>query len=163
MIARFKIPQLIMAVPPDGRVKKPLELVFDVYLVNIDYQKEEDHILYVANNLYSIKLIKDEDTVLFTAGFRTMVKHASNLIEIHNVRELRELHWQSRTRVKNRVRCARMNSKPIAIFGFSCLLSEVGVCCVSSHHSVAIEIVCDFSYRVFHYSYPTVSRLIELW
>jgi pyruvate kinase len=75
-----------------GRVKKQLELVFGVYPVNIDYQKEEDHILYVANNLYSMKLVKDEDTVLFTAGFRTMIKHASNLIEIHNVRELRELH-----------------------------------------------------------------------
>jgi pyruvate kinase len=92
MIARFKSPQLIMAVTPDGKVKKQLELVFGVYPVNIDYQKEEEHILVVADNPYSMKLIKDEDIVLFTAGFRTMINHASSLIEIHNVRDLGELH-----------------------------------------------------------------------
>jgi pyruvate kinase len=92
MIARFKIPQLIMAATADGKVKKQLELVFGVYPVNIDYQKEEGHILYVANNPCSTKLIKDEDTVLFAADFRTMTKHASSLIEIHNVRDLGELH-----------------------------------------------------------------------
>jgi hypothetical protein len=35
-----------------------------------------------------MNLINDEDTVLFTAAFRTVVKHASNLIEIHNIKEL---------------------------------------------------------------------------
>jgi hypothetical protein len=27
---------------------------------------------------------------LFTAAFRTILKHASNLIEIHNIKELRD-------------------------------------------------------------------------
>ena len=89
MIARFKIPQPIIAVTPDRRVKKQLELLFGVYPANIDYQEQEDHILYVANTLHSMGIIKDEDIVLFTAAFRTMTKHASNLIEIHNVKELR--------------------------------------------------------------------------
>ncbi len=89
MIARFKIPQPIIAVAPNRRVKKQLELVFGVYPVAINYQEKKDHILYVVNNLYSMNLIRDEDTVLFTAAFRTLKKHASNLIEIHNVRELR--------------------------------------------------------------------------
>jgi pyruvate kinase len=89
MIARFKISQPVIAVTPDERVKKQLELVFGVYPATINYQKQKDHILYVANNLYSMKLISDEDTVLFTAAFRTLTKHSSNLIEIHKIEELR--------------------------------------------------------------------------
>jgi pyruvate kinase len=89
MIARFKISQPIIAVTPDEKVKKQLELVFGVYPATIDYQKQKDHILYVANNLYSMNLIGDEDTVLFTAAFRSLTKHSSNLIEIHKIEELR--------------------------------------------------------------------------
>lgn len=89
MIARFKIPQPVIAVTPDKRVKKQLELVFGVYPATIKYQEQKDHILHVAYNLYSMNLIRDEDTVLFTAAFRTLKKHASNVIEIHNVKELR--------------------------------------------------------------------------
>jgi len=72
MIARFKISQPIIAVTPDEKVKKQLELVFGVYPATIDYQKQKDHILYVANTLYSMNLINDENTVLFTAAFRTL-------------------------------------------------------------------------------------------
>jgi pyruvate kinase len=89
MIARFKIVQPIIAVTPEERVKKQLELVFGVYPVTIKYQEQKDHILHVANNLHSMNLIRDKDTVLFTAAFRTLKKHASNLIEVHNVEELR--------------------------------------------------------------------------
>ena len=104
MIARFKIPQPIIAVTPDQRVKKQLELVFGVYPAAIDYQRHKDHILYVANSLYSMDLIKDEDTVLFTAAFRTLMKHASNLIEIHKIEELRNYtrnHAQRLTHVSD--------------------------------------------------------------
>ena len=89
MIARFKISQPIIAVTPDKKVKKQLELVFGVYPATIDYQNQKDHILYVANKLHSMNLISDEDTVLFTAAFRTLTKHSSNLIEIHKIEELR--------------------------------------------------------------------------
>jgi pyruvate kinase len=89
MIARFKISQPIIAVTPDAKVKKQLELVFGVYPATIDYQEKKDHILYVANTLHSMNLINDEDTVLFTAGFRTLTPHSSNLIEIHKIEELR--------------------------------------------------------------------------
>ena len=88
MIARFKIVPPIIAVTPEKRVKKQLELVFGVYPVHIDYLKEEDRILAVAKKLRSMNLIIDEDTVLFTAAFRTAMKHASNLIEIHSLRKL---------------------------------------------------------------------------
>ena len=88
MIARFRIAQPIIAVTPEERVMKQLELVFGVYPVHIDYRGEEDRILAVAKKLHSTNLIDKEDTVLFTAAFRTVLKHASNLIEIHNIREL---------------------------------------------------------------------------
>jgi hypothetical protein len=42
----------------------------------------------VAYKLHAMNLIDDEDTVLFTAASRTRKKHASNLIEIHNIKEL---------------------------------------------------------------------------
>jgi pyruvate kinase len=88
MISRFKLLQPIIAVTPNKRVKKQLELSFGVYPVHIDYLKEDDHILATANKLHSSELIRDQDTILFTAAFRTSKPHSSNLIEIHNVKEL---------------------------------------------------------------------------
>jgi pyruvate kinase len=91
MISRFKILQPIIAVTPNKRVKKQLELSFGVYPVHIDYLKEDDHILATANKLHSMGLIRDQDTILFTAAFRISKPHSSNLIEIHNVKELTRL------------------------------------------------------------------------
>jgi pyruvate kinase len=88
MISRFKILQPIIAVTPYRHVKKQLELSFGVYPVHINYLEEDDHILAIANKLHSKRLIRDQDTVLFTAAFRTSKPHSSNLIEIHSVREL---------------------------------------------------------------------------
>jgi pyruvate kinase len=91
MISRFKILQPIIAVTPSKRVKKQLELSFGVYPVHVDYLKEDDHILTTANKLHSMGLIRDQDTILFTAAFRTYKPHSSNLIEIHNIKELTQL------------------------------------------------------------------------
>jgi pyruvate kinase len=90
MIARFKVAQPIIAVTPKKRVKKQLELVFGVYPVQIDYQNEKDRIASVANQLHSMKLVDEADIILFTSGVRTRVKHSSNSIEIHKIRELRK-------------------------------------------------------------------------
>jgi len=98
MIARFKIPQMIIAVTPHGRVKRQLELVFGVHPVHIDYRGEVDRILAVAEALHSMRLIREGETVLFTAAFRTDKRHASNLIEIHDVEELLSLRASSRLR-----------------------------------------------------------------
>jgi len=97
MIARFRIEPPIIAVSPEKLVKKQLELVFGVHPIQMDYQEERDRILAVAKELRSRKLIKNKDTVLFTAALRTTMKHASNLIEIHDVGELMHL-TASRTR-----------------------------------------------------------------
>ncbi len=91
LIARFKVPQPIIAVTSERMVKKQLELVYGVYPVHLDYRQEKDRILAVASTLHSMNLLDDEDTVLFTAAFRTRMKHASNLIEIHQIKELLDL------------------------------------------------------------------------
>jgi pyruvate kinase len=90
MIARFKIAQTIIAVTPDARVKRQLELAFGVHPILIDYRKEKDRIATAANQLHAMRLLDDEEMVLFTAGVRTSLKHASNSIEIHKVGELRK-------------------------------------------------------------------------
>jgi pyruvate kinase len=90
MIARFKVAQPIIAVTPKKTVKKQLELVFGVYPVQIDYRNEKDRIASVANQLHSLKLVDEADIILFTSGVRTTVKHSSNSIEIHKIRELRK-------------------------------------------------------------------------
>jgi len=90
MISRFKLSQPIIAVTPNPQVKRQLELTFGTYPVSIQYEEAKDRILQVAKKLQATGTIKDKDTVLFTAAFRTRRKHASNLIEIHKIEELRE-------------------------------------------------------------------------
>ncbi|MCL2642269.1 MAG: pyruvate kinase [Candidatus Bathyarchaeota archaeon] len=90
MITRFKISQPIIAVTPDIKVKKQLELTFGVQPVHIEYLNEKDTISFVANKLYSAHFLSDKDTLLFTAGTRTTTRHASNSIEIHKMEELRK-------------------------------------------------------------------------
>ena len=88
MIARFKVPQPIIAVTSSPIAKRQLELIYGVIPVYIDYQKETDRILSIVKTLCSMKMLDIEDMVLFTAAFRTKKKHASNIIEIHHVKEL---------------------------------------------------------------------------
>jgi pyruvate kinase len=91
MISRFKVHQPIIAVTPNKRAKRQLELSFGVYPVHINYLEEDDLILATANKLRSMNLVRDQDTILFTAAFRTSKPHSSNLIEIHNIKELTQL------------------------------------------------------------------------
>ncbi len=91
LIARFKVPQQIIAVTPDRIVKRQLELVYGVLPIYHDYRQQNDRILNVATTLHNMNLLDNEDTVLFTAAFRTKKRHASNLIEIHQLKELLNL------------------------------------------------------------------------
>jgi pyruvate kinase len=61
-----------------------------VYPVLINYREEKDRISAVANKLHEMHLVDDEETILFTEGVRTNMEHASNSIEIHKIKELRE-------------------------------------------------------------------------
>jgi len=47
----------------------------------------------MSRALLSKGVVRDEDVVLFAAAFRTFQKHASNLIEIHTLRELHDF-WE---------------------------------------------------------------------
>jgi pyruvate kinase len=91
MISRFKPKQEIIAVTPSKLVRNQLEITYGVTPVWIDYLQEKDRILSVAKGLHTKGFLNDEDTVLFTASFRTNEKHSSNLIEIHRIRELLDL------------------------------------------------------------------------
>jgi len=91
MISRFKLKQEIIAVTPSNLVKNQLKIAYGVIPVHMNYLLKKDKILSVAQSLYSKGLIKDEDNVLFTAAFRTVQKHSSNLIEIHKIKELLHL------------------------------------------------------------------------
>ncbi|MCW4047172.1 MAG: pyruvate kinase [Candidatus Bathyarchaeota archaeon] len=90
VIARFRIAQPIIAVTADEKVRRQLELVFGAHPVRIDYREAKDRIAFVANRLHEMKLVDNEDVVLFTAGVRTQMPHASNSIEIHKISELRK-------------------------------------------------------------------------
>lgn len=91
MIARFKPAPEILAVTPSKLVRRQLELAYGVTPVWIDYLQEQDKILGVAKSLHAQGLLHDDDTVLFTASFRTTEQHSSNLIEIHTIHELLSL------------------------------------------------------------------------
>ena len=88
MIARFRLKQPIMAVTPSKLSANKLALSYGVYPVRFDYMGEEDHILSTVEMLFSKGLIRGEELVLFSAGFRTYTSHKSNLIEIHKVEDL---------------------------------------------------------------------------
>ena len=94
MIARFKITQPIIAVTL--KVKKQLELIFGVYPLLINYREEKDRLLTVTNKLREMHLVDDEETVLFTESIETSMEHASNSIEIHNLKELSEFAASSK-------------------------------------------------------------------
>ena len=90
MITRFKISQPIIAVTPNSKVKKQLEVMFGVEPVMIDYLDETDRISKVGKQLCELGLLKAKETVLFTAAVRTEMEHASNSIEIHKTDELQD-------------------------------------------------------------------------
>ncbi len=88
MISRLKPSQEIIAVTPNPIVRKQLEIAYGVTPIFQNYLSEHERILSVAKNLYSLKLINDEDIVLFTAASRTTEEHYSNNIEIHKMKEI---------------------------------------------------------------------------
>jgi pyruvate kinase len=80
----------VIAVTPDLKVKRQLELIFGVEPVLINYLEEKDRVTHVSNRLCELGMVNEKETVLFTSGVRTIMKHASNSIEIHKIEELRQ-------------------------------------------------------------------------
>lgn len=92
MIARFRLKQPIIAVTASAVVRNQLELSYGVQPYRIEL--EGDRILTVSRALLSKGVLENDDVVLFTAALRTFEKHASNIIEIHTLRELRDF-WKT--------------------------------------------------------------------
>jgi pyruvate kinase len=69
-----------------------LELSYGVQPFRIEL--EGDRILTVSRALLSKGVLENDDVVLFTAALRTFEKHASNIIEIHALRELSDF-WKT--------------------------------------------------------------------
>jgi len=90
VITRFKLRQPIIVVTASKTVKSQLELYYGVQPIQFDYEGKVDRVLAVAQMLHSKEILREEENVLFTAGIRTSKPHASNLIEIHTIRELLE-------------------------------------------------------------------------
>lgn len=88
MITRFRVKQPVIAVTYTTKVRDRLHMVWGVEPLAIERPKVGDLILYVAKILLKKGLVDEDEVVLFTAGVRTTQKHASNLLEIHTVREL---------------------------------------------------------------------------
>jgi len=88
MIARFRPKQPVIAVTYTPGIRDRLHMVWGVKPLAIKRPKAKDLILYVAKVLLRKGLVDEDDVVLFTAGVRTAQRHASNLLEIHVVREL---------------------------------------------------------------------------
>jgi pyruvate kinase len=89
-ISRFKLKQQIIAVTKDSLVKRQLELAYGVSPVHLLYHDDDDRILSTAQALHAMKMVNEQNIVLFTAAFRTSELHSSNLIEIHTIKELVE-------------------------------------------------------------------------
>ncbi len=87
-ISRFRLATKVIAVTPSEIVKKQLGLYFGIYAIRIPKFPESRIFPSLAEFLCSQKILKKEDTVLFTAGIRTKKKHVSNLIEVHKIKEL---------------------------------------------------------------------------
>jgi len=93
VITRFKLHQPIIAITASKMVKNQLELYYGVQSIQFDYEKETDRILSVAQMLHSKGILREEDIAIFTAGIRTSKPHASNLIEIHTIKELLDFRY----------------------------------------------------------------------
>lgn len=88
MISRLKLSPQIIAVTFDGKVKKQLELVYNVYPIQLDYHLQKNRIISVARKLLDLNLLSENNVVIFTAASQTTKAHASNLIEVHTIEDL---------------------------------------------------------------------------
>jgi len=86
MITRFRIPHDIITITPRSEVRRKLELHYGVLPVLYKRLPQRDKVLHGALFAFRKGLVKEDDTVLFTAGlYSTQV---TNLIEIHKIRDL---------------------------------------------------------------------------
>jgi pyruvate kinase len=92
LISRFRFRNPVVAVTDDFLSYKKLKLVWGVKPILVDKFPSEALITNIALDLLGAKYLNDSDNVVFFAGVKTMQEQASNLIELHNIKDLIEFH-----------------------------------------------------------------------
>ncbi|MDD5112345.1 MAG: pyruvate kinase [Candidatus Altiarchaeota archaeon] len=87
LISRFRLHKDIIAITNDHSVKRRLGLSYGVTALVYDDMPAREKIRNSALFLHKKGLIKPDETVLFTAGIYTDREHATNIIQIHRIRE----------------------------------------------------------------------------
>jgi len=87
LISRFKHSKEIIAITTDPKVAKEVNLLYGVKSVVWEHPKGK-LIETAADLCLEKKLIEEDDTVVFVAGLKTQKSHLTNLIEIHEIKDM---------------------------------------------------------------------------
>jgi len=88
LISRFRLNKDIITVTDNDIVKRKLCLNYGVKPVVYKKMPAKERIKNTALFLYKKGILKQNETVLFTAGIYTEREHATNIIQIHRMKEL---------------------------------------------------------------------------
>ncbi|MEM4389431.1 MAG: pyruvate kinase [Candidatus Micrarchaeia archaeon] len=89
-VSAFKPKQEILAVTTEPLVKRQLELSYGVTPFHCPELISGDRIITAAKFLLDKEVLLPSDRVVFIAAFHTLRMHESNLIEVHDIAELKD-------------------------------------------------------------------------
>ena len=94
MISRFRPKVPIIGIAHDEHVKRQLQFSWGVTPITFNRKPTGSRkmVRLAVQSAVDAKLLKDSDTIIATAGIDTLQAGATNLIEVHNVGELLEVH-----------------------------------------------------------------------
>jgi pyruvate kinase len=96
LVSRFRLNKQILAITDSERVAKKLALTYGVSPVVYKNMPARERIINSALYLKKYGLLKDQDLALFTARVYTNKEYATNIIQIHKIKELMEYHKRRR-------------------------------------------------------------------
>ncbi len=87
LVSRFKLPKPVIAFTEDDRVAREMALQYNV--IPQLWKRPDRHMVPAAAKLALEKgLVKEDDTVVFTAAVRTSKPGGANLVEVHKISDL---------------------------------------------------------------------------
>ncbi len=94
MVARFRPRVPIIAVAHEDHVKRQLALTWGVTSCSFTHEESRGHrtILAAVYTALHRGLLREQDIIITTAGVNTKVAGSTNLIEVHQVRDLLAYH-----------------------------------------------------------------------
>ncbi|MGC9058014.1 MAG: pyruvate kinase [Candidatus Micrarchaeia archaeon] len=90
LISRFKLPKSIIAITDDHIVAQKLNLFYNVIPVFWHAKPKQNLVQRATLLCLENGLLKDDDTIIFTAAVRTKRPGWTNMIEVHNVKDMLE-------------------------------------------------------------------------